>query len=167
MMMRGIVMGCLITAVMLMGAAFAAANLWIGVLLLLFIGAVWLAGMGYGRSRLISLSLAGLIATSAVGTVLDVSPTILITGIALALFAWTMENVAEQFTAVSQVRDEKEVIKKHVQWAGGIIGLGWLLGVAALNLQLGLTFGWVLLLGIVVVIALSLFVRRLRHEPLP
>jgi hypothetical protein len=166
-MMRGIVIGSLITAVLLMGAAFAAATLWIGVLLSLFVGAIWLAGLGYGRSRLMGLSLAGLVTTAAVGAVLDVSPTLLVTSIALALFAWTMGDVAEQLTAVPEMRDEAAVIKKHVQWAGGVIGLGWLLGVVALNLQLGLAFGWVLLLGIIVIIALSLFVRRLRPEPLP
>jgi hypothetical protein len=46
-----------------------------------------------------------------------------------------------------------------------VIGLGWLLGLIALNLQLSLTFGWGLLLGIVVVFALSRFVRRLQQEP--
>ena len=165
-MMRGIVIGSLATAVFLIAFAFALENLWVGLLLSLFIGGIWLAGYWYGRSRLVTAGLASLIFVTVVVVILDVSPTILLTGIALALFAWTMENVEQQLTAVSAVRGESELIKKHVQWAGGLIGLGWLLGVVALNLQLTLTFGWVLLLGIVVVFALSRFMRRLQQDPL-
>ena len=166
-MMRGIVIGSLVTAVFFLALAFALENLWVGLLLSLFIGAVWLAGFWYGRSRLVTVGFVSLIFATVVAVILDVSPTILLTGIALALFAWVMEDVGGQFTAVSDVRGESELIKKHVQWAGGLIGLGWLLGMAALNLQLTLTFGWVLLLGVIVVFALSRFVRRLQQEEMP
>lgn len=163
-MMRRIVLGCLATAVFLIGVAFTLAGYWIGFLLVTAIGGLWLVGVQYGRSPLVTLGFVGLILVTAVAGALHASPMILLTGVALTLFAWTLGNVEQRLTAVDDIRDESELIKKHVQWVGGVIGLGWIFGMVALNVQLSLTFGWALLLGIMVVFALSRFVRRLQQE---
>jgi hypothetical protein len=163
-MIRGIVTGCLITAVLFIGTAYGLANYWAGLLLSLLIGIVWLVGVWLDRSWLTMLGLVGLVLITAVAGLLGFSPILLLTGIALGLFAWTMGNFSHQITAVPNVRDEPQLIKKHMQWAGGTIGLGWLLGVVALKVQFTINFWWALVLGIVVIFALSRLVRRLQQE---
>jgi hypothetical protein len=163
-MIRWIVIGCLITAVLLISAAFILANYWVGLPLVIVIGGIWLVGVWHSRSWLTTLGLVGMVMVTAVGAVLGLSPILLLTGVALAVFAWSMGNVARLLNAVSDVRDESSLIKTHVQWTGGVIGLGWLLGLIALNGQFSLKFGWVMGLGVVIVLALSWFVRRLQQE---
>jgi hypothetical protein len=163
--MRWMVQGSVAIAVLLVGIAFSLTQIWSGLPLSILVGALWLAGDHTGRSWLAAVALVSLVLVTAVGGILGVSAALLLTAIALALFAWTMGNVSRPLTAVTDVRREPDLIKTHARWAGGIIGLGWLLGLIALNLQLTLTFGWGLLLGIVVVFTTSRFVRRLQREP--
>jgi hypothetical protein len=101
-MMRRIVTGSLVTAVLLVGLGLAVADIWIGLPLCIFIGGFWLAGVLYGRSWLVTLGFVSLILVTAVAGLLGVSGTMLLTGIALALFAWTMRNVGQQLTAGSE-----------------------------------------------------------------
>ena len=165
-MIRWIVTGCLITAVLLISAAFILANYWVGLLLVIVIGGIWLVGVWYARSWLTTVGLVGVVLGTAVAGLLGLSPVLLLTGIALTLFAWTLGNIGQRLVAVSDVRDERELIKTHLQWAGGVIGLGWFLGMIALSAQFALSFGWALVSGILVVFTLSRFVDRLQQETL-
>jgi hypothetical protein len=164
-MMRWLVTGCVITAVLLLGAAYGLGNYWVGLLPVILIGIIWLAGVWLGRSWPTTVGLVGLVLITAVAALLGLAPILLLTGMALALFAWNLGNVNRMLTAVPDIRDESALIKTHLQWSGGTIGLGWLLGLIALNIQFSINFWWALVLGIVVVFALSHLVRRLQQEP--
>jgi hypothetical protein len=164
-MIRWLITGCVVTAVLLLGAAYGLGNYWIGLLPVILIGIIWLAGVWLGRSWPTTVGLVGLVLITAVAGLLGLAPVLLLTGMALALFAWNLGNVNRMLTAIPDVRDEPALIKTHLQWSGGAIGLGWLLGLIALNVQFSLQFGWVLALGMMVVLALRWFVRRLQQEP--
>ena len=165
-MIRWIVIVGLMVASLLVGTAMVIDGYWAGLLLLAIIAASWLAGIWYGRSWLTTLGLVGLILVTAVGGILELLPVLLLTAVALALFAWDMGNYGRALAVVPDVRDEPGLIKIHMQWAGGMIGLGWLLGLIAINVQLPLNLGWTFGLGLVVVLGLRWLVRRLQREPM-
>jgi predicted Co/Zn/Cd cation transporter (cation efflux family) len=65
---------------------------------------------------------------------------------------------------VSDVRDKRALIKGHLWRLGVVAGLGWLLGVVALSVQITFDFIWALALGLLVITSLSGVIRYLRRE---
>ena len=98
------------------------------------------------------------------GTYVDVENIWLIIAIFSALVAWDISYWISRRNRVQRVDHEDIMLNQHLRRLGGVLVIGLGLSLVALNLRLTLTFGWMLILGFVMILALSRVVMFLREH---
>ncbi len=112
---------------------------------------VWAANLGF--LLMVSLLLPGIwLGVNEIG--------LLIGGIA-ALAAWDFAHLGRQMQWAQRVEDEDERLRRHGLRLGGALLLGAAISLLALNLNLQYTFGWGLIFGLALILALSRMVAYL------
>ncbi len=100
----------------------------------------------------------------AVGVWQDVSVVWLLLGIASSIVSWDLSHLIARGKRVEKIIDQGEMIKRHFLRLGGVLVIGLGLCLLALNLHLTITFGWALILGLLMFLALSRVISFLRSE---
>jgi hypothetical protein len=158
----------LITSIVLAASAlmlaYAFGALWLPAAAILISGLLWIVGQRLGW-RWVALPMVGLfVVVAAVGAWLDLSPVLLLVGLIAALSAWHLDGFARQLQRVDAVERERALQRRHLRRLLLVDGLGLLLAVPALTLQINLNFGLALVLGLIAFLGLSRAVGFLWRE---
>ena len=96
---------------------------------------------------------------AAAGFFLSVESFWLILGLMFALFAWDLASLTQRLTYAGSVQNQKTFLVLHFRRLVVTGGLGVILAVLALNFNLQFSFGWLVLLGLLVVLGMSYAIR--------
>ncbi len=136
----------------------------IGSLAAMLAGLLWLAAQWRGWSPVIDLSFIIFVGLAAGGTWLGVPATWLIVGFAAMLAAWDLGNFSDRLARLETVKQQRALEQHHLQRLGLVMGIGLLLGVLAVSVEMQLNLWWGILLSALVVAGLSQIIGRLRRE---
>ena len=152
--MKQLVLGgiALATLALALGCAFVA--FWSGAVVIVMLGALWLVGWQRGWTWTNTLALVGNVSMAALNVWLGSAPLVLLFGVVATLAAWDLFSFSMRLRHAPQIIGEAALIKGHLQRLGMVIGIGLLLGIMALTVRLGLSFGWAL--GLTLLVALGL-----------
>jgi hypothetical protein len=149
----------ILLAALLPAVGYALAARWLGALLCLIVGAAWFAG---ARGNLGWATAAGfllLVGLAGFGALTGVPPGWGLAGVVATLAAWDLSAFAGRLARAGRVVDEPALWQAHLRRLAATLGIGAVLGVLPLLVRLELSFGWLLTLGIVAVVALSRAIR--------
>lgn len=136
-----------------LGYALHAHWLWAGLAIGLGLG--WLVGQGWGWYWPAPVGFTLLIGLAAWGVWQGLSPGWFLFSTVAALVAWDLANFAQRQQQAAPEARAAGLAGLHLRRLLPVAGLGWLLGYLALNLHFNLSFGWALLLGLLVILGLS------------
>ncbi len=88
----------------------------------------------------------------------------LLVGIAATIVAWDMARWIAQAKRAGRIIGGDKLIRHHLLRLGGVLVIGLGLSTLALNLKLAFTFGWALILGLLMILALSRVISFLREQ---
>ena len=88
----------------------------------------------------------------------------LISALVAALIAWDLDHFANILDDAAAIRDEANLKRRHLLRLGIVSGLGWLLGIVALNVRITFGFSLTLLLGLLLIVSLAGAIRYIRRE---
>jgi hypothetical protein len=146
-----------------LAAGYATSRLWTGALLILACGSVWLLAQRR-RWRLASVVLVVFLVTAALGLLVGVGASWMLLGVTAALGAWDLDRFSRRLELAQQGARDGELERRHFLRLLMVSGLGLLLGAIALELDLKVGFGMILLLGLLAVLGLGQLVSFLRRE---
>jgi hypothetical protein len=143
---------------------YAANGEWLGGVAILLIGATWwiaqqrrwppiAANGGWPRSA--SLGLIVFTASAAFGILRGASTMTMLVGTVAALAAWDLDHFERRLRAAQRAEGRSALIRAHLRRLSIVVGLGLALGGIGLSVQVEITFGWALLLGLLAFLALS------------
>jgi hypothetical protein len=112
-----------------------------------------------------SLSLAGFIAIAAIGTWLEVNLILLLVGVIGALIGWDLADFLFQEKLADRIDNEVRLVRVHFIRIAIITILGIGLSLLSRSIKMQITFAWALLLGMILVIALSRTTGYLKNIP--
>ena len=147
----------------LLACGFALHDQWVGTAVVLAAGALWLLAQW---RALPWASPAGLVAqgiAAAVAMLLGVGGVWPVLALVAALVAWDLDQFSQRMRAAGRVDDALGQERRHIRRILIVAGLGGLLGLAALSLQVRLSFGLALLLAVVMMLCLSLVIGYVRR----
>lgn len=166
----------------------------LGILIFIALGLLWLVGQRYAVRASAGLGLLAFAVGALLGTLFGVQNGWLLVGITAALIAWDLHhfiqhmrlneqqtpdsersetNTADTETEVEAVRldtrarleaEARVLEREHLRRLAIVSGLGLLLGTLALTIRLTLSFGVIVVLGVIAIFALSRLIHYLRQE---
>lgn len=161
--MRWLASGSMALATLALVLGCAANGFWLGALVAVLLGALWLAGWPRGWDWANPLALVGNVTTAALGVWLGGAPWALLLGVVATLAAWDLCHFAAQLRHTPQVIGEVALVTAHLRRLGVATGAGLLLGGLALTLRLGLSFGPALALLLLAGLGLRALGRAIQH----
>jgi hypothetical protein len=142
----------------------ALGGLWFVAPPILVLGVAWLAGQTRGWPWIASLGLAFSTVAAAAGLLVGLGAGWMLAGLVAALAAWDLHHFSHALESTPRVDGGGSLERRHLMRLLIAVGLGALLAVVALGIDVTLSFGFVLLLGLVAILGLSWAVAFLRAE---
>lgn len=139
--------------------AYALGALWLPAAAILLLGAAWIVGQQLSWRGGAWPMMGLFVVVAAAGAWLELNPILLVVGLIAALSAWDLDGFARQLRRVDAVEQEQGLQRRHLRRLLLVDGLGLLLAVLALNLEIDLSFGVALILGLIALLGLSLGLR--------
>jgi hypothetical protein len=152
----------LAAAVLAMG--YGLGGLWVGALLCLALGDLWLLAQRRAWNWSPSAMLAVLTGLAAIGIWLNANPDWMLVGAVAALCTWDLNHFTQRVGQVGRMEEAPELERHHLQRLLLVALLGLLLGAIALRIEITLGFGMAMLLALLAVLALSRAIRTMRRE---
>ena len=153
-----------ILAAAVLAVGYGVNGLWVGALVCLALGDLWLLAQrrawGWGAS-VVLVFLTGL---AAIGVWLNVSPDWMLVGAVIVLCTWDLDHFVQRMSEAGHVEGALELERSHLQRLLLVALLGLLLGAIALRIKITLGFGAALLLALLAVLALSRAIQAMRRE---
>jgi len=143
---------------------YASTARWVWVAAIMLVGLLWLTEPWHAGSWASTLGLLFFIALTAAGAIMNLPRFGLFANLTAVLVAWDLDQFSHYLGHVDDVRNETELIKSHGQRLGGVVLLGWLLGLVALRVQLTFHFILTLALSLLVIVSLGRAIRYARRE---
>ena len=162
--MRGLIVGSIVLAVVILTTHFALAGLWGWVIAIALMGLCWLAEPWHGARWVSTVALFFFAAVAALGSVWVLPAFLSLSGLVLVLVAWDLDHFAHYLGDVADVRDEPELLKRHLRRLGLVAGLGWFFAAVTLRVRVTFDFIGALALGLIVIVGLSGAIRQIRRE---
>jgi hypothetical protein len=147
-----------------LATGYVIAERWSWVAGILAIGLLWLAEPWHGARWVPTMALLLFTMAAIVGVFLELPVVLLFSSLVAVLVAWDLGHFANYLDDVQEILDERDLTIKHFRRLGVVAGLGWLLGIVALNVQLTFDFVLTLVLALLGIIVLSRAVRQVRHD---
>ena len=155
---------CLGLACLALAAGYALGGLWTWGLAALLPLLLWLIGLGRPWSLPAAAGLVAFATLAAAGLLAGLAPAWMLLALVAALCAWDLDHLARRLAATDLVPHRRDLEKHHLLRLLAVAGLGLLLALVALEVELQLTFFPALLLGLLALWGLSRLVRHLRRE---
>jgi len=154
---------CIGLATLSLAAGCASAN-WIGTLVVLAIGLLWLSVLRHSNPRVADWGLFLLMAGAVWGGFEQVAWGWLLTGVAAALAAWDLTHYLDHLQAASERQAEDRLVRRHLLRLAGVTLGGWML--AALTLLVNIHFNYIgaLVLAGAGVLALTRTLRTVQWD---
>jgi len=133
------------------------------VTLALIVSLIWLTGLWRGWEWSAYIGFVGLTGMAALSAGLGMSPSGVLVALIATLIAWDLHRFLFRLGSVDHVIDTSNLQRIHLRRLAIVAGVGMLLGILALIIELDLGIGWVILMGLIVALGLSWvvgFVRR-------
>lgn len=111
-----------------------------------------------------SLTMVGCVTLSALGVLRAAHPVWMLLAVIAALAAWDLDHFALRIESAQRIRDEIRFRDAHIRRLGWVLGLGFVLSLLALSLQLQLDLGWAIALGLLAVVSLGQAIQLLKRE---
>jgi hypothetical protein len=163
-MARKIGLLCVALAAGSLVVGYGQAGWWDWMLLPAIVGGMWVFGYWRGWGWMASLGLIGFLALSAIGLRLDLGAGWMVAGLLAALCAWDLHHFDLSLQRAGRVEDERALEQRHLLRLLAVAGLGLVLAVVALSIEIRLTFFQALLLGLLAAWGLSRGISFLRRE---
>jgi hypothetical protein len=151
-------------SVLILALGFALTDLWVGTVAVLAAGGLWLLGQWRGLGWTSSALLVLQTAAAAVATLSAVGDGWSVLGLVAALVAWDLDQFSQRMGTAGRVDDAAGLERRHIRCVLIVAGIGSLLGIVALSLQVRLSFGLALLLAVMMMLCLSLVIGFLRRQ---
>ena len=162
--MRTAAIAAIVLAVLALAAAFAQAGRWPWAGLSLLAAVPWVTEPWHRQRWPISVGFLWLAVPISMAALAGISPVWLLTVVVLALIAWDLIEFGRHLEQVDREERGPEQVRIHLLRLGLVAGLGWILGLVAVQVRLTYSLAWVLVIGLLLIIGLSRSVRRLRRE---
>ena len=163
--MRKIAVGMILIAAFGMGLPFALVGHWWGFLVGMLLAVLWLWPSANGvnsRPAIIFLILASM---GALGSLLGHPPAWQLTSFLFLLTAWDIDYYQRTHQIFADQPAQKNRVNTlfyaHLKRLGIIAGLGWCLGMLALNIHIQINFALALFFAFLIILGLREFVRYL------
>ena len=137
---------------------------WTWTLAVLAAAVAWLVGQWRHWSRISTVGLPVMAGFAAVGVLLGLRAELMVLGLIGALCAWDLDQFVGRLEHAGQVRDPRALADRHLGRLLPVAGLGFVLALVALQIDLRLTLLAALLLGLLAVLALGRTARYLRRQ---
>jgi len=157
-----VVLTVLATGVLAIG--YASRGLWSWVILIIAFGALWLFAQRPGWGWAASLGLIFFVVAAARGIFLDMPTGWLLLGVVATLSAWDLDHFIRRLKQARPVEKALDLERRHLKWLTIIAGVGLVLGGIAIVLEVKLKFGWMLILGMVLILSLSRLIELLGRK---
>lgn len=155
---------CAVLAAGALATGYGLHGWWLGTTGIGLLGILWVFGYVRGWGWMAYVGLVGFVAAAAIGLLLNLGVGWMVFGLVAALCAWDLHRFVLCLERVDRVVDERTMTKRHLGRLLAVAGLGLVLAVVALRIQVRLTFLMALLLGLMAVWGLSRAVGFLRRE---
>ena len=162
--MRRVAVVAIVSSSLGMGGLYAVDGRWGMLLACLLAGALWLFPSSYGTGQRPTVSLLFLAGAGVTGSLLGYAPVWLLTHFVILLIARDLDHFTralQQFAGDHRGKDALTFFHAHLRWLGIVAGLGWCLGVLALNVRLPTNFAGALVLGLLLFFCMWGIVRFL------
>jgi hypothetical protein len=145
-------------------AAYGLGALWLPAAGILVLAGLWFVGQQANWPWMSWLMVALFAGAAAFGALLELSPLPLVIGLIAALSAWDLGEFDRQLQRADAVEGEHVLKRRHLRRLLVVDGLGLLCAMVALAVQVRLSFGLALVLGLIALVGLSRAIRFLRRE---
>lgn len=150
-------------SVLILALGYALSSLWAGVVAVLAASGLWLLGHRRALTWTSSVFLVAQAAAAAVAMLHGVWGGWSVMGLAAALVAWDLDQFAQRLRVAGRVDDAPGQERRHIQRVLIVAGVGGLLGILGLVVQVRLSFGLALFLAVLAMLGLGLIIGYMRR----
>jgi hypothetical protein len=152
----------LTTGVLAIG--YASRDLWIWVFFIMAFGLLWLFGQKPKWNWTASFGLIFFVVAATRGIFLELPAGWLLLSVVATLSAWDLDHFVRRLKQVERIKRAFDLERHHLKRLMIIAGLGLLLGGVPIVVNVKLKFGWMLFLGMVLILSLSRLIDLLSRE---
>ncbi len=154
---RRITLACTIMASGVLVAGFAREGFWYPMILVFLTGLIWLSEQwGWLPWKIIgSIGLAVFTIAATVLAVVGFPAILILLCLILTLIAWDLDGFLSRTMEAGYIENATGLERRHLKRTAITSGLGLILGGVALEMKIDLAFGWILVLGLVIIILLN------------
>ncbi|MFC1892015.1 hypothetical protein ACFLZT_06445 [Thermodesulfobacteriota bacterium] len=145
-------------------SCYGSLEMWRWVILISAVGLVWLAGQYYQWRWAGYIGMIFFMVMSARGFLLEIPSLWLLLCTVLALTAWDMNMFLARINFAGLAVKRSYLEKSHFKKLAVTACTGFILGALTLTLDLTIGFGWLILLGIVLILCMSRLIRILTNR---
>ena len=149
-------------ATLAVAASYAAAGRWVPVTLIVGLGLLWSLSTWRLWPWFNGIGLVGLVGGAASGISFGLPTGWLLVGTVAALIAWDSHSLLIRLAQLDQSATDPWLLRGHFARLAIACGLGILLGGFALRLEITLTFGLAVFLGLLLAVSLSWTFRTIK-----
>ena len=145
-----------------LGAALGGQWLWAGLPLML--GGLWFIGFRQ-RWRPVSTGCLALTVTlAAAGVYLGLAPGTMLLGVVGGLAAWDLQSFGHSLKGVRFVEGTRNLERRHLFRLLAVTALGLLVAVVSLGIEVRLSFGLLMVTGLLLMLGMAQVIRLLRGD---
>ena len=146
---------CIGLSTFLIVLSYAINQFWIASLLITILGILWMVGYLKGWKWQASVMFTLFIGASAIGLWLNLSQWLILLSMVGAISAWDLDHFTQRMRDAGLVVERPNLEKYHIKRLFFVNFFGLFLSVIALNVEVKLGFGTILLLGMIAVLGLN------------
>ena len=146
---------CIGLSTFLIVLSYAINQFWIASSLITILGILWMVGYLKGWKWQASVMFTLFIGASAIGLWLNLSQWLILLSMVGAISAWDLDHFTQRMKYAGLVVERTNLEKYHIKRLLVVIFFGLFLSVIALNVEVKLGFGTILLLGMIAVLGLN------------
>lgn len=146
---------CIGLSTFLIALSYAINQFWIASFLITILGILWMIGYLKGWKWQASVMFTLFIGASAIGLWLNLSQWLILLSMIGAISAWDLDHFTQRTRDAGLVVERPNLEKYHIKRLFAVNFFGLFLSVIALNVEVKLGFGTILLLGMIAVLGLN------------
>lgn len=155
---------CILVATLPLAAGYFQVNLPPVTIVCLLAGFIWLISLWQRVDWAASVGLLVVACAAMLGVWLGLSPLLLAISLLSGLLAWDLSDFSNRLRRAACADDLSLLVKRHLLRLGGLGGLSLILMIVALFVHVRISFGWLLLIAIVLIFGLLQLARHLRQS---